>query len=131
MIKRGVVYWNDQLELAKMKGERDYQEVLVEAIETVKDTEISLLNATAEQKLWACYVIDTKRNVATVGDFPDGVLDRSDEGSLLLNVTAVKGRVVINFGEQLSWIGMRPKEARELIRAIEAKSEEAEVTSQN
>lgn len=131
MIKRGVVYWNDQLELAKMKGERDYQEVLVEAIETVKDTEISLLNATAEQKLWACYVIDTKRNVQTVGDFPDGVLNRSDEGSLLLNVIAVKGRVVINFGEQLSWIGMRPKEARELIRAIEAKSEEAEVTSQN
>jgi len=41
------------------------------------------------------------------GDFPQGKMSNDDEGGLQIGITSDEhGRVIINFGTQLSWIGL-------------------------
>lgn len=48
------------------------------------------------------------------GQFPEGKLNDVDEGEIQFGITIDKGKVVLNFGKEISWIGMNPDQAREL-----------------
>jgi hypothetical protein len=43
--------------------------------------------------------------IGATGDFPDGKINPSDEGGLMIAVTKEEGRVVIHFGKPTAWIG--------------------------
>lgn len=48
---------------------------------------------------------DQGQPVGATGEFPQGKLDDSDEGELRLAVTTTGGKVVMDFGKQVVWIG--------------------------
>lgn len=47
----------------------------------------------------------------TDDQFPRGKLAEDDEGTLEIRVFEYRGETVINFGKQISWIGMAPEQA--------------------
>lgn len=52
------------------------------------------------------------------GDYPDGKLNDDDEGGLGMRIGVVQGRVVIDFGKPVTWIGFRPNEAYDIAKLI-------------
>lgn len=48
------------------------------------------------------------------GKFPDGSLDKSDEGEISFGVTSHRGKVIINFGKPVAWLGMDSNQAAAL-----------------
>jgi len=43
--------------------------------------------------------------------FPQGKLNKTDEGELRMAIYEEKGNIVINFGKDLSWIGFGKEDA--------------------
>lgn len=50
-----------------------------------------------------------KNDLGATGEFPDGQLNKNDEGELRLGVGIEGKNVIIDFGKPIEWIGM-PKE---------------------
>jgi hypothetical protein len=59
------------------------------------------------------------------GRFTHGALTPDDEGELRFAVTASGGKVIVAFGKQIEWIGMPPREARQLADALNKWAAEA------
>lgn len=59
------------------------------------------------------------------GQFPRGKLHESDEGEIRIGVTVKSGTVVLAFGKDVSWVGMPPRQARDLGRMLIARADEA------
>lgn len=53
-----------------------------------------------------------------VGDYPHGMLTKTDEGSIQFAVGDKDGKVVIDFGSPVAWIGMTPQQAMDLAASI-------------
>jgi hypothetical protein len=66
-----------------------------------------------------------QEKLGATGEFPQGKLDPSDEGEIKIAIGATDGKVVINFGTQVTWIGFDPQQARQLAESIRQKSYEA------
>lgn len=56
--------------------------------------------------------------LGSTGTFPQGKLAPDDEGGLRMAVGEKDGKIVIDFGKQVSWIGLSPKDARDLARLL-------------
>ncbi len=53
------------------------------------------------------------------GKYPKGSLGPDDQGELSMGVTHdSKGTVILNFGKEVSWIGMPPEQAINFARLI-------------
>ena len=52
------------------------------------------------------------------GDFPLGAMTPDDEGQIRMGITAEHGKVIIAFGKPIAWIGLSPKEARNMARML-------------
>ncbi len=53
--------------------------------------------------------------------YPDGKISEDDMGALAVAVYIDKGRVIIDFGKDLSWIGMGKENLRGFIDMLEQK----------
>jgi len=49
--------------------------------------------------------------IGATGKFPQGRLNQTDEGELRMAIYEEKGKIVISFGKDLSWIGFGKEEA--------------------
>lgn len=50
--------------------------------------------------------------LGATGAFPDGKLDKTDEGEIQMSVSSTsKGLVRIDFGKPVAWLAMSPSEA--------------------
>jgi hypothetical protein len=56
--------------------------------------------------------------LGATGDFPQGQLDRYDEGGLRLMISQHRGVVRIDFGKKVAWIALDPGEAEDLAKVI-------------
>jgi len=56
--------------------------------------------------------------LGATGRFPGGKLGESDEGEIRLVVGVVEGKVVVNFGKPVAWLGMEREEAMGLARGL-------------
>jgi len=57
--------------------------------------------------------------LGATGQFPRGMLGPSDEGALQMGVAHdSKGNVILNFGKEVSWIGMPAEQAIEFAKLI-------------
>jgi hypothetical protein len=56
--------------------------------------------------------------LGATGRFPDGKLTVNDEGELALQIGALKGRVVMEFGKPIASLGLTPEQARDLARLL-------------
>ena len=45
------------------------------------------------------------------GKFPMGKLDKTDEGEIAFGVASHRGKVIINFGKPVAWLGMDARQA--------------------
>ncbi len=66
-------------------------------------------------------------SIGPTGEYPNGKLNREDEGELKLAVGMQNGIVMIMFGTPVTWFGLKPHEARELSRMILKNADKADV----
>jgi hypothetical protein len=48
-----------------------------------------------------------------LGEFPEGQLTKTDEGAIQFAIGEKDGKVVIDFGTPVHWVGMTPQQAAE------------------
>lgn len=58
------------------------------------------------------------RKLGATGRFPQGKLNKDDEGEIRLAIGHENGKVIIDFGKPVAWIGMNPQEAIEFAAMI-------------
>lgn len=53
------------------------------------------------------------------GEFPQGQIHPADEGELRLTVAlAANGKIIVDFGKPVTWLGFGPTEAEELAQSL-------------
>lgn len=57
---------------------------------------------------------DTASFRGEIGAYPEGKLTKQDEGAIQFGVSAKDGKVVLDFGKPVAWIGMNPQQAADL-----------------
>lgn len=63
-------------------------------------------------------LLDTTGFRGAIGSYPKGKLTPKDEGSIQFAVGEQDGKVVIDFGTPVSWIGMTPQQAADFASSI-------------
>lgn len=58
-------------------------------------------------------LLDTTGFRGAIGEFPEGRLSKTDEGSIQFAIGEKDGKVVIDFGTPVHWLGMSPQQAAE------------------
>jgi hypothetical protein len=58
--------------------------------------------------------------------YPEGKMTQSDKGELQFKVVAYEGRVIMDWGRPVQWVGFRPFEARTVADALIRYAAEAE-----
>lgn len=59
-------------------------------------------------------LLDTASFRGALGDFPEGQLTKTDEGAIQFAVGAKDGKVVLDFGTPVAWVGLNPQQAADL-----------------
>jgi hypothetical protein len=52
------------------------------------------------------------------GEFPEGKLTENDEGEIRFGVANTAGKVVLDFGKPVAWLGMNPQQAVDLANVL-------------
>ena len=65
------------------------------------------------------------QNIGALHDHPERRLTDKDEGALQYAVAQTGGKIIINFGTPVSWIGMNPEDAEAMANVLMAKAREA------
>lgn len=69
--------------------------------------------------------LDTAAFRGALGDHPEGKLTKSDEGAIQFAVGVKDGKVVLDFGTPVAWVGMNPQQAADLASLMLSKAREA------
>ena len=67
-------------------------------------------------------LLDTTGFRGAIGSFPEGKLTKQDEGAIQFAVGEQDGKVVIDFGTAVHWVGMTPQQAADFASSIMAKA---------
>ena len=68
-----------------------------------------------------------KETVGATGQFPDGKLALHDEGEIAFAIGIREGKVVIEFGKEISSVGMTPHQAISLAEILIKKARSANI----
>lgn len=60
--------------------------------------------------------------LGATGRFPEGKIHDSDEGEISFGVGVKDGKIVIEFGKPVAWLGMHPSQAIELGTMLRTKA---------
>lgn len=52
--------------------------------------------------------------LGATGQFPEGKLNDDDEGEIRIAIGSTEGKVVMDFGKPVAWIGFTPEQARDV-----------------
>lgn len=63
--------------------------------------------------------IDASQTAGATGMFPEGRMNSEDEGQLRMAIANNGKEVIVKFGKPVAWLGLPPKEARELAKLLE------------
>ena len=63
--------------------------------------------------------------LGATGEFPEGKLTQDDEGEIKIAITNYEGKVIINFGSQVTWIGFTPELAEAVALSLLEKAAKA------
>jgi len=70
---------------------------------------------------------DMKTVLGETGRFPDGELNKDDEGEIVFAIASTpNGRIIMHFGKSVAWVGMTPDEARSLAKLLEFRADQCE-----
>ena len=70
-------------------------------------------------------MLDTSGFRGAIGAHPKGRLTKSDEGAIQFGVGVQDGKVVLDFGTSVQWIGMTAQDAADLASVLLSKAREA------
>jgi hypothetical protein len=70
-------------------------------------------------------LLETTAFRGALGDFPEGQLSKSDEGSIQFAIGVKDGKVVLDFGTPVAWVGMNPQQAADLASTLLKRAREA------
>lgn len=71
-----------------------------------------------EKKLQALRESEYALKLGATGRFPQGPLTASDEGEIQFRLGVIDRKVVMDFGQEVVWMGMDAAQARSLARAL-------------
>ena len=94
--------------------------------ETTAERMKNLLEASRRQ-LSEAFV---KSEIGPTGKFPDGKMAKHDEGEIAFSVGARDGKVVLDFGASVAWIGMDPGQAVALAQTLIAHAKKCRLIGQ-
>lgn len=57
-------------------------------------------------------------NLGETGLFPDGKLTEKDEGEIKIAIGEMGGRVIMNFGKPITWIGFTKEQAKGIAESL-------------
>lgn len=63
--------------------------------------------------------------LGATGKFPQGHLSPEDEGELMLGIGVMDGKVILNFGKPVMWIGFDHEQAIQLAQMLYDKASDA------
>lgn len=66
-----------------------------------------------------------KQQLGATGDFPEGKLTSGDEGGIQFAIGVKDGKVCLDFGKPVAWIGMNPEDALKLAESLIEKARKA------
>lgn len=72
----------------------------------------------ARQKLMTELLSSAKNFRGAVGSFPEGQLTKTDEGAIQFAIGEKDGKVVLDFGTPVVWVGMNPQQAADLASTL-------------
>lgn len=52
------------------------------------------------------------------GRYPDSSIDKTDEGEIIFSLSSHRGKVIVNFGKPVSWLGLDARQAGALAAAL-------------
>lgn len=67
-----------------------------------------------------------KNQLGATNQFPEGKLTEQDQGEIRVAVGSHEGKVIMNFGKPISWIGFTKEQAREIGTLLIRRSEEVD-----
>lgn len=70
-------------------------------------------------------LLNTTSFRGALGEFPEGQLNQADEGAIQFGVAVDRGKVVLDFGKTVAWIGMTPQQAADLASCLVKRAREA------
>ncbi len=56
--------------------------------------------------------------IGATGEYPDGWMGLRDEGGIQFAVKNKDGKVVVDFGKPVHWVGMNPQDACDLAQSL-------------
>lgn len=66
-------------------------------------------------------------NTGPTGQFPDGKMFKHDEGEIAFAVGHPNGKVVLDFGSPVAWVGMEPMQAIALANSLISHAKKARI----
>jgi hypothetical protein len=63
-------------------------------------------------------LLDTTGFIGATGQFPEGQITLDDEGAIQFALKPENGKLVIDFGKPVQWVGMTPQEACDLAGSL-------------
>jgi len=69
-------------------------------------------------------LLNTASFRGALGEFPEGKLTKSDEGALQFAIGAKDGKVILDFGTSVHWVGMTPQQAADLASILVKRARE-------
>lgn len=70
-------------------------------------------------------LLDTSSFRGALGDFPEGKVSATDEGAVQFAIGVKDGKVILDFGTPVAWVGMNPQQAADLATSILKRAREA------
>jgi hypothetical protein len=67
---------------------------------------------------------EAQQGFGATGKFPEGQLVETDEGEIAFGVSSYQGKVVVQFGSPVAWLGMSPKQAMRLAAVLQRRARE-------
>jgi len=61
---------------------------------------------------------DIQDVLGATGRFPGGQLTELDEGEITFRIAFVSGKVVLDWGKPITWVGMSTEQAKDLARDL-------------
>ena len=71
-----------------------------------------------DEQLKKMFPLEKDGLFGATGRYPMGKLSQTDEGEIIFGVAHTEGRVILDFGKPVHWVGMTPNQAIDLGNAL-------------
>ena len=70
------------------------------------------------ERLAGMFTDDQEVELGGTGRFPEGKLTDADGGEIKFQIGYTQGKVIMDFGNPTAWVGMTPRQAKELAHTL-------------